>query len=76
MPTVRKQGWPPEGSRPIYFPLDPRADLVLDNSMIQKITLLLASLLLASGTIAKPRLIVLTDITNEPDDEQLSLIHI
>ena len=70
MPAVRKQGWPPEGSRPIYFPLDPRADLVLDNSMIQKITLLLASLLLASGTIAKPRLIVLTDITNEPDDEQ------
>ena len=70
MPAVRKQGWPPEGSRPVYFPLDPRADLVLDNSMIQKITLLLASLLLASGTIAKPRLIVLTDITNEPDDEQ------
>lgn len=38
--------------------------------MIRKTTVLLASFLLFSGAMAKPRLIVLTDITNEPDDEQ------
>ena len=38
--------------------------------MIRKMILLFGLLLLASGAIAKPRLIVLTDITNEPDDEQ------
>ena len=52
------------------IPLDPHADLVLDTSMIRKTTLLFASCLLFSGAMAKPRLIVLTDITNEPDDEQ------
>ena len=38
--------------------------------MIRKVTLLLTSFFLFSEAIAKPRLIVLTDITNEPDDEQ------
>ena len=52
------------------IPLDPHGDLVLDTSMIRKTTLLFASCLLFSGAMAKPRLIVLTDITNEPDDEQ------
>ncbi len=52
------------------IPLAPQANLVLDTSMIRKTIVLLASFLLFSGAIAKPRLIVLTDITNEPDDEQ------
>ena len=52
------------------IPLDPHGDRVLDSSMIRKTTLLFASCLLFSGAMAKPRLIVLTDITNEPDDEQ------
>ena len=44
-------------------------DLVLDITMARTLVFLLL-ILLSPGALTRPRLLILTDITNEPDDEQ------
>ena len=52
------------------IPLETGHDLVLDAFMTRAFVLLLSTLLVPATALTKPRLLVLTDITNEPDDEQ------
>jgi|TARA_B100000959_G_scaffold86377_1_gene91735 hypothetical protein len=57
-------------NRDATIPLETRSNLVLDVPMTRALALFLIALLLPATALTRPRLLVLTDISNEPDDEQ------
>ncbi|MED5418474.1 MAG: nucleoside hydrolase-like domain-containing protein, partial [Verrucomicrobiota bacterium] len=57
-------------NRDTTIPLETPSNLVLDVLMTRAPVLFLLALLVPATALTRPRLLVLTDITNEPDDEQ------